>query len=42
MFIQFNLQPFPDDEQELKENWDEQLDLEWDDSLIDTPLSNAR
>ena len=26
----------------LKDNWDEQLELEWDDSLIDTPLSNVR
>ena len=31
-----------DEEADFKENWDEQLELEWDDSLIDTPLSNAR
>jgi len=30
-----------DEEADFKENWDEQLELEWDDSLIDTPLSNA-
>jgi len=30
-----------DDENELRDNWDEQLELEWDDSLIDTPLSNV-
>ena len=26
---------------EVESNWEEQLELEWDDSLIDTPLSTA-
>ena len=30
------------DEDDLDPNWEEQLELEWDDSLIDTPLSTAR